>query len=622
MKTSPSISKLFPILCVVVLAALACTSVVPTALVEPTASPQGSIEVRVSAPSTPIQQGRNFDIRLTITNPSQYNAHVTGIQIPASFMEQVNYLGSDPNLTATRDASGNLVMALDDSIAPNGSGEVTFRFNSMNPGRLNGAGFVTTSADSYQFTMNVDISGNTNPSGWNPGVSSTSMPPSLGKIPYQAVVQIKAVLRMQGHDRVGWTGSGTIISKDGLVLTNAHVVLAPRLYDLQYLIISLTVAQDQPPKDMYIASIVQADANMDIALIKPSSDMNGNPINYNALNLPFVPIGDSNALQLGDSVTVLGYPGIGGETITLTKGQVSGFTAESPYGNRAWIKTNATISGGNSGGLAVNEAGELIGVPSQVGSGDVEGGPIVDCRAIYDTNRDGVIDDNDTCVPTGGFINALRPVEVAMPLIQKAMAGQVSIEAGSTEGQSYQAGGLTIFEDDFSDSSSGWSSKQNDYGSKGYENGYYTISVTQQNYLQWSALDYNYDNLVMSVDAGILNPAGDGDFGFICGLQDTEHFWVLEISEDGYYSIWKQNGQESSALIDWTYADQVAGGGPYHLAAYCGSQGLGLAVNGTLLGEIVDPDFRPGSVGLVAGTFEKANFKVGFDNYKLLRPKE
>ena len=63
------------------------------------------------------------------------------------------------------------------------------------------------------------------------------------------------------------------------------------------------------------------------------------------------PLGDSDALHLGDDILILGYPGIGGETITLTRGEVSGFhLCKRGYGNRAFIKTSATIAGGNSGG--------------------------------------------------------------------------------------------------------------------------------------------------------------------------------------------------------------------------------------------------------------------------------
>lgn len=620
MNFAKSYFKLFLVVIVLILATLACTNATPKPTDPSAGAVKGRVEVQTTLPKNPIQQGKDFDISLSIRNPSQYDQHITGILLPAGFVKQSNYVGSDPNLTATRDASGNLSIALDEVIAPNGGKDIKFRFNSMNSGTLSGIGTLSTDTDTYQFDLRVEIEGNTNPGGWEPGVSPTTTPSPLGKIPYQAVVQIKAIIRNNGQDQVGWTGSGTIISKDGLILTNAHVVLAPRLYDLQYLIIALTLAQDQPPEDMFVAGIVQVDPELDIAVIKPSSDLNGNPINYSALDLPFVPIGDSNTLQLGDTITVLGYPGIGGQTITLTRGLVSGFTSEQPYGNRAWIKTTATISGGNSGGLALNDSGELIGVPSLVGSGDVNTGSIVDCRAIVDTNRDGVIDNSDTCVPTGGFINALRPVQLAMPLIQKAMAGLVSIDTGTAGGESFTGGGKVIFSDDFSDGNSGWSSVQTDTGAKGYLAGYYFISVTEENYLQWSTLDYSYDNLVMSVDAAVLTPAGDGDFGFICGARDSEHFWALEISEDGYYSIWKQDGEAYVALVDWTYADEVATSSDFRLEAFCGTQGLGLAVNGLLLDEVVDPDFAPAPVGLIAGTYSQAGVVVGFDNYQLSKP--
>ena len=54
---------------------------------------------------------------------------------------------------------------------------------------------------------------------------------------------------------------------------------------------------------------------------------------------------------------------IGGDTITLSEGSVSGFTTEAGVDGRAWVKSDATIAGGVSGGTAVNEAGELVAIP-------------------------------------------------------------------------------------------------------------------------------------------------------------------------------------------------------------------------------------------------------------------
>ena len=56
---------------------------------------------------------------------------------------------------------------------------------------------------------------------------------------------------------------------------------------------------------------------------------------------------------------------MGGETLTLTKGTVSGFLEDEMGNKRGWIKSDAELAPGNSGGLAINEAGELIGVPSR-----------------------------------------------------------------------------------------------------------------------------------------------------------------------------------------------------------------------------------------------------------------
>jgi serine protease Do len=214
-----------------------------------------------------------------------------------------------------------------------------------------------------------------------------------------------------------WWGSGTLISADGLILTNGHVV-DNRKNEYETLQIALTVVTDEPPDVKYTAEIQTVDYAIDLAVIKITKTIGGNAVHD---TFPFVKVGDSDKVNIGDNLQILGYPGIGGETITFTRGSVSGFTSEHSVGNRAWIKTDATIAGGNSGGLAINDAGKLIGVPSTVGSGSQ--GQTVDCRFLSDTNGDGTIDSKDTCVPVGGFINGLRPVNLAKALIADAESG-------------------------------------------------------------------------------------------------------------------------------------------------------------------------------------------------------
>jgi S1-C subfamily serine protease len=233
-----------------------------------------------------------------------------------------------------------------------------------------------------------------------------------------ATVQVLAMVASGGDFAPVWSGSGSIISADGLILTNAHVV-DDRFGDYTDLGVAVLESTDQPPRLAYLAEIAAVDYSLDLAVIRITTDLDGNPVNP---ELPFVEVGDSDTVEIGDSLQILGYPGIGGETITFTEGAVSGFTSDRSVEGRAWIKTDATIAGGNSGGLGANALGELIGIPTRASSGE-EGGQIVDCRPVADTNRDGTIDQNDTCVPIGGFINGLRPVNLALPLIEAARSG-------------------------------------------------------------------------------------------------------------------------------------------------------------------------------------------------------
>ena len=238
----------------------------------------------------------------------------------------------------------------------------------------------------------------------------------------RATVQIFALEKRGGRFQPMWTGSGTILTPDGLILTNAHVVTDPDPdYRPDALGVAITVRSDELPELKYLAEAVAVDTTLDLAVIQIVSDLSGDPVNVEALNLNYISLGDSDDLELGDLIHILGYPGIGGETITFTEGVVSGFTREPGVEGRAYVKTDATIAGGNSGGLAANLNGEIIGVPTQVGYGGAE--RFADCRYLADTNGDGYVDQDDNCIPVGGFINAVRPINLAKPLVEAARLG-------------------------------------------------------------------------------------------------------------------------------------------------------------------------------------------------------
>ncbi len=237
-----------------------------------------------------------------------------------------------------------------------------------------------------------------------------------------SVVQIVALREgFRGGMSSAWTGSGTIVHPQGVILTNCHVA-NPRAMGMSSppadrLGIAITEKSDRAPALSYFGECVVYNADLDLAVIRIVADVKGRRIRK--LNLPSVAIGDSEDLDLGDRISIFGYPGIGGENVTFTSGSVSGFSAEKGVRSpRAWIKTDATIAGGNSGGTAVCPKGFLVGIPTQAAAGS--GITPVDARPVLDTNRDGRIDQRDTPMAIGGFINGLRPVNLAIPLLEKA----------------------------------------------------------------------------------------------------------------------------------------------------------------------------------------------------------
>jgi len=181
-----------------------------------------------------------------------------------------------------------------------------------------------------------------------------------------AVVQI-VPWDAQAETLVPWSGSGTIISPSGYLLTNYHVVgdLDRRTtYEWHLIYVTGSEFTDQPPEPAFWAQYVAGDATHDLAILKIREWVDETPVAADT-TFPHVQVGDSNRLLPGDYITIVGYPGVSGSTITFTAGLMSGWLGEDmEAGGRQWIKTDGKIAHGNSGGGAFDELGYLIGVPT------------------------------------------------------------------------------------------------------------------------------------------------------------------------------------------------------------------------------------------------------------------
>lgn len=142
------------------------------------------------------------------------------------------------------------------------------------------------------------------------------------------------------------TGSGVIISSDGYIVTNNHVV--DHAADIE-----ITLNN----KKMYKAKVIGTDPSNDIALLK-----------IDAKNLPYITFGDSNNVQVGEWVLAVGNPY--NLTSTVTAGIISA-KGRDLGGNTnidSFIQTDAAVNPGNSGGALVNTSGELIGINTAISS--------------------------------------------------------------------------------------------------------------------------------------------------------------------------------------------------------------------------------------------------------------
>lgn len=162
------------------------------------------------------------------------------------------------------------------------------------------------------------------------------------------------------------TGSGTLVSPKGLILTCSHVIESDDGGHLRKdIFVSVTRDPRKDPVQCYLAETLFVEKALDLALLRIVSDLDGKPVEKP--DFPWSPLGDDTRAMLGEELNCLGYPGIGGSRsiygITLTRGIVAGFIERK--GGVQFIKTDALISAGNSGGGAFNAKYELIGVPSE-----------------------------------------------------------------------------------------------------------------------------------------------------------------------------------------------------------------------------------------------------------------
>ncbi len=217
----------------------------------------------------------------------------------------------------------------------------------------------------------------------------------------KAVASVGLILVRNFSDPAGQDprprGSAVVVRADGVVVTNAHVIFDKKTGQLYDEILLSLSADGSAHSKRYRLKAVVTNKDDDLALLRVESGAQLNSSSKRAV-FPAIEIGDSKNIRLLDDIVIIGYPEKGGSSVTVNRGTVEG---KDEFGK--WIKTDARLIHGNSGGAAVSPDGKLIGIPTKV---------VADDQRV-DRNGDGLPDDYRLY----GAVGFLRPVNLVSTML-------------------------------------------------------------------------------------------------------------------------------------------------------------------------------------------------------------
>jgi len=181
--------------------------------------------------------------------------------------------------------------------------------------------------------------------------------------------------------------------------------------------------------------------------------------------------------------------------------------------------------------------------------------------------------------------------------------------------------GDMLYQEDFSDNTSGWDRFMNDGGIMDYDSGGFRILVRQPKLNFWSTPGGVYGDVRVEADVTRLAGPEENRAGVMCRYRNGDYYFFV-ISNDGFYGIGKFIGGNALLLGASTMegTDLILPDGVNHLRADCIGNTLTFYVNFTQLASVQDADFATGGVGVMAGTFNEPGVDVLFQNFTVIQP--
>ena len=182
--------------------------------------------------------------------------------------------------------------------------------------------------------------------------------------------------------------------------------------------------------------------------------------------------------------------------------------------------------------------------------------------------------------------------------------------------------GSVLFQDDFSQPTTGWDRFMVGEGIMDYDTGGYRILVNAAQTNFWARPRVNLSDVRIEVDTGKLAGPDENRIGLICRYTDANYYFFM-ITSDGFYAIGMfKDGQAvllgQSEMIASSNINK--GLAVNHLRADCTGSTLALYVNGFQIAQAQDSTLTSGDVGMLAGSFDTPGVDVVFDNFVVLQP--
>jgi pSer/pThr/pTyr-binding forkhead associated (FHA) protein len=181
---------------------------------------------------------------------------------------------------------------------------------------------------------------------------------------------------------------------------------------------------------------------------------------------------------------------------------------------------------------------------------------------------------------------------------------------------------ILVYEDDFSNPSSGWDDAFDRYTTKQYGNNKYYIEVTTSNLVAWGLANRDVADFRLEVDAAQEAGPNNNGYGVLFRFKDRDNFYRFDISGDGFFLLSKFHDGEWVTLVPWTASSAInVGQVQNRLAVEAIGPQIRVYANDALLAEVEDEALTDGNFGFFASTFSDPNLTISFDDIKLWTPK-